>query len=111
MLDEDKSLSLGTAVSLASWTHNTNVNVLGYDPMSLVTGKSVMYPGITVGNLATDCAFTSENVQRIMERHKRVTEIFRQDEYSSKLKLAEKARSRQYQHIKYQTGDTVFYQE
>ena len=111
ILEEDKNISLKTAVSLASWTHNTNVNVLGYDPMSLVTGKSVMYPGVTVGNLATDCAFSSENVQQIMERHKRVTEIFRQDEYSSKLKMAEKVRSRPYQNLKYQTGDTVFYQE
>ena len=107
----DNKLSLKSAVSLASWAHNTNVNVLGYDPMSLVTGKSVTYPGVTTGNLATDCAFTSENIQRIMEGHKQVTELFRKDEYSAKLKLAEKARTRQYQNIVYQTGDTVFYQD
>ena len=62
VLEEDSKLKLSEAVSLASWVHNTNVNVLGYDPMSLVTGKSVIYPGITTGNLATESGFTSEFV-------------------------------------------------
>ena len=29
-MEEDKNLKLQTAVNMASWTHNTNVNVLGY---------------------------------------------------------------------------------
>ena len=111
MMESDKNLTLSSAVNLASWAHNTNVNVLGFDPMSLVTGKSVSYPGISMGNLATDSSFSSEFVQRIMERHKEVTSAFRKEEYSNKLKIAEKARKRPYQDIKYQTGDLVFYQE
>ena len=40
---------------MASWTHNTNVNVKGFKPLQLMTGKSVMIPGLTIGNFATDC--------------------------------------------------------
>ena len=87
------------------------MNVLGYDPMSLITGKAVSFPGITTGTLATDSAFTSEYIQRIMERHKEVTEEFRKEEYSKKIKQAEKARKYSYQDVIYKEGDTVFYQE
>ena len=44
VMETDKSVSLQEAVNMASWTHNTNVNVLGYDPLRLVTGKSVVLP-------------------------------------------------------------------
>ena len=39
IMDEDKKVSLGEAVDMASWTDNTNVNVLGFQPLQLVTGK------------------------------------------------------------------------
>ena len=73
MMEADKKLSLQKAVKMAAWTHNTNVNVLGYNPMTLVTGKSVVMPGITTGNLATESMFDSEAVKKIMERHHDVT--------------------------------------
>ena len=111
MMDSDRKLKLSSAVNLAAWAHNTNVNVLGYDPMSLVTGKAVSFPGVTTVTVATDLAFSSEHIQRIMERHKEVTENFRKEEYSKNIKQAEKARKSSYQEIKYQDGDTVFYQE
>ena len=41
---EDENLSLQTAVKMAAWTHNTSVNILGYSPLQLVTGKSVVLP-------------------------------------------------------------------
>ena len=30
IMDEDKKIGLGEAVDMASWTHNTNMNVLGF---------------------------------------------------------------------------------
>ena len=62
-------MSLQKAVDLAAWTHNTNISVLGYEPMRLVTGKSVNLPGIAVGSDATESLFDSEAIQKIMERH------------------------------------------
>jgi hypothetical protein len=62
-------ITLQKAVEMAAWTHNTNTNALGFDPMSLVTGKSVFIPGISNGNEGTDSAFDSENVRKIMECH------------------------------------------
>ncbi len=32
LIDEDKIIGLGEAVDMASWTHNINVNVLGFQP-------------------------------------------------------------------------------
>jgi hypothetical protein len=53
IMEEDKKISLQEAVNMASWTHNTNVNVLGYTPLQLVTSKNVVFPGITTGTPAT----------------------------------------------------------
>ena len=68
-MEVDDKLTLTEAINMASWTHNTNINVLGYDPLRLVTGKSVVLPGIVTGNEATESLFDSEFIQRIMERH------------------------------------------
>ena len=62
--ESDKKIPLQKAVDMAAWTHNTNTNVLGYDPMSLVTGKSVIFPGISSGNIATESMFYSEAVKK-----------------------------------------------
>lgn len=39
---------------MASWTHNTNVNVLGFSPIQLVMGKNVIFLGLAMGNEAPD---------------------------------------------------------
>ena len=54
IMDEDKKVSLDEAVDMPSWTHNTNVNVLGFQPLQLISGKGVMIPGFTIGDMATD---------------------------------------------------------
>ena len=61
-IESDPKLGIQTAVNLALWTHNTNVNKLGYCPLQLVTGKSVTFPGISVGNIATDSLCENEVV-------------------------------------------------
>ena len=35
----EEGVSLETAVDMAAWTHNTNVNILGFTLLQLVTGK------------------------------------------------------------------------
>ena len=69
MMDEDKKISLEEAVEMASWTHNTNVNVLEFQPLQLVTGKSIMIPGLTMGDLATDSMYDDQMIRNIMECH------------------------------------------
>ena len=59
-MEEDRKISLEEAVEMASWTHNTNVNILGFQPMQIMTGKSVMLPGLTTGNMVTDSVCDDE---------------------------------------------------
>ena len=70
ILDVDRTLYLQKAVIMASRDHNTNVNLLGVDPLKLVTGKYITFSGITVGKIATESLFDSE---AIMECHHEVT--------------------------------------
>ena len=108
--ETDKKITLQKAVDMAAWTHNTNTNILGYDPMSLVTEKSVTFPGISTGNIATESMFDSEAVKRVMERHHEVMKEFREIEYSTKLKKAAVQQNKKFKEIKYEEDDWVFYQ-
>ena len=53
-MDENQGMSLEQAVSKGSWMHNTNIMVSDYNRMTLMTGKSVVHPGISTGNVATE---------------------------------------------------------
>ena len=108
-MEEDKKVGLGEAVDMASWTHNTNVNVKGFQPLQLMTGKSVMIPGLTMGNLATDSVCDDEMVRNIMERHYLMMKEFRMLEFSKKLRKANKTRMKGYKDVKIDSGDLVFY--
>ena len=71
---------------MASWTHNTNVNVKGFQPLQLMTGKCLMIPGLTMGNLATDSVSDDEMVRNIMESFYLLMKEFRMLELSGKLR-------------------------
>ena len=105
MMDEDKKIGLGEAVDMASWTHNTNMNVLGFQPLQLVTGKSVMIPGLTMGDMATDSLYDDEMIRNIMEHHYIMMKEFRELEFSKKLRRASKTRMKGYEDIKISEGD------
>ena len=109
-MDEDKKISLGEAVEMASWTHNTNVNVLGFQPLQLVTGKNVMIPGLTMGNMAKNSLYDDEMIRNIMERHSLMMKEFRELEFSKKLRKGNKTRMKGYRDVKIITGYLVFYQ-
>ena len=110
IIQEDKKVTLQDAVDMASWTHNTNVNTLGFTPMQLVTGKSVVFPGISTGNIATESLYDDEMVRSIMERHRVIMKEFREQEFSRKLDIASKTRSRGYEDEIVKEEDLVFYQ-
>ena len=84
-MDGDKKVSLQEAVDMVSWTHNSNVNVHGYTPLQLVTGKNVVFPGLSTGDVATDSLYDDESVRKIMERHYEIMKEFRELEFSKKL--------------------------
>jgi hypothetical protein len=106
----DRKLTLQKAVEMVSWTHNTNTNILGYCPMTLVTGKAIVFPGISTASIATESMFESKSLRIHMDRHQEVLKQFRDSEFSSKLKHASKQRKNKTEDIKYQENDWVFYQ-
>ena len=106
----DEGVSLEMAVSRACWTHNTNIMVSGYNPLTLMTGKSVVIPGISTGNMATESKFEDEAVREAMENRFEITKKFREIEYGSKIDKAMKARMKGYEDMVIQKGDMVFYQ-
>merc|ERR1712237_194532 len=110
VMEEDKKVTLSEAVSMAAWTHNTNQNTRGYSPLQLVTGKSIMLPGLSNGNLATESLYDDEAIRRIMERHHEVLKQYREIEFTKKLERAKTTRSKGYEDIILQEGDIVFYQ-
>ena len=72
IMEEDKKISLQQAVNMAVWTHNTNINRLGFDPLTLVTGKAVVFPGLSDVDIASKSFYDSEAVRKIMERHTKI---------------------------------------
>ena len=78
--------------------------------VTLVTGKSVVIPGISTGNMATESKFEDEAVREAMENRFEITKKFREIEYGSKIDKAMKARMKGYEDMVIQKGDMVFYQ-
>ena len=84
---EDKNIGLtDVLVKTAAWTHNTNVNRAGYSPLTLVTGKAVSIPGLTMGNEGRESMTDAEVVRKIMETIHKVTKEFIEAETKVKLK-------------------------
>ena len=102
-------MSLEEEVDMASWTLNTNVNVLGFQPLQLVTGKSVMIPGLTMGDMVTDSLYDDEMIRNIMEHNYTMMKEFRELEFSKKLRRASKTRMKGYEDIQISEGDLVYY--
>ena len=67
-LMEDKKIGLtDVLVKTAAWTHNTNINRAGYSPLTLVTGKAVNIPGLTMNTVASESLTDAKAVRRILE--------------------------------------------
>ena len=110
IMDEKKNISLEEAVRRASWTHNTNINVSGYTPLTLMTGKSIVHPGITTGNRATESIYEDEAVRKTMETHFEVTKEFREIEFGAKIDKVIETRMKGFEDMIVKKNDKVFYQ-
>ena len=97
-LMEDKKIGLtDILVKTAAWTHNTNVNRAGFSPLTLVTGKAVQIPGLSMNTVASESLTDAEAVRRIMETIQKTTAEFREAEMKKKLKDCQGIRVRSYQ--------------
>ena len=67
VMSEDRQIMLQEALNMASWTHNTNVIIGGYTPLRLMSGKSVVFPGIPTGDVITESLYDDNGVRRLME--------------------------------------------
>lgn len=105
-----KKILLQEAVSMASWSHNTNVNVLGYAPLQLVTGKNVVFPGLVIGIVATESLYDDEMVRKIMEQYYGLMKEFRESEFTQKLIWAKDLRLKEYEDVLIKDQNLVYYQ-
>ena len=75
-----------------------------------MTGKSVVIPGISTGNIATESRLEDEAVREAMEKNFEITKKFREIEFGSKIDKALKTRMKGHENMIIQKGDEVFYQ-
>merc|ERR1712126_783509 len=98
-------------VKTAAWTHNTNVNKAGFSPLTLVTGKAVSIPGLTMDTEGNESLTNAEAVNRTIETIHKVTKEFREAEPKVKLKDCQRIRVRSYKYQEnYIARDKVWYQ-
>ena len=84
---ENRKVALtDSLVNSAAWTHNTNINRLGYTPLQLVIGKLCSLPDLMMGNEATESVSDMEAVQKVRERKLKNQVEFREAEVRMKIK-------------------------
>ena len=84
------------------------MNVVGFQPLQLVTGKNVMIPGLTMGDMAMDSLYDDEMIRSKMEHHYTMMKEFRELEFSKKQRKASRTRLKEYEDTKISEGDLVF---
>ena len=110
-MEEDRKISLTTAVAMAGWTHNTNMNHSGFSPLQLVTGKSITIPGLTFSTPPTLSHYDADIVKNIITNHITMMKDYTSAEFTKKLFEVSEMRRSAYQDIKYSPGDKVYYQD
>ena len=85
LMKKKKVQHTDSLVKAAAWTHNTSINKLGYSPLQLVTGKAVVIPGLTTGNVATESKTITEAIQRTIKNLTRIISEFRESDMRQKL--------------------------
>ena len=61
-----------------------------------MTDKSIMIPGLTIGNMTKDSVYDDEMIRNIMERHYLMMKEFREFKFSKKLRKASMTRMKGY---------------
>ena len=111
ILEQDRKIDLPKAVTMAGWTHNSNINVTGYSPLQLVTGKSVTLPGITFSTPPSQSGFKAENIKSIIMGYYTMMKDYTSAEFTRKLLQLLDQRKAFYQSIKYAPCDRIYYQK
>ena len=87
------------------------MNKAGFSPLTLVTGKAVSIPGLTLDTEGSENFTDAEAVSKTMETINKVTRKFREAEPNAELKNCQGIRARSHQHQgNYIAGDKVWYQ-
>ena len=110
-METDKKLTLQEAVNVAAWSHNTNVNRLGYTPMQLQLGKSISLPGFTEGTMVTDSKFDSELVERLINNMKNAIKNYNVENFKEKIAEATATRIPKYRGYVYDKDEEVYIQK
>ena len=110
-METDRTLALQEAVNIAAWSHNTNVNRLGYTPMQLQLGKSISLPGFTEGTIVTDSKFDSEIVEKLITNMKTAIKNFNIANFKEKITEATATRIPKYCRYVYDKGEEVYIQK
>ena len=94
-MEEKKMALTDSLVKAVAWTHNTSINKLGYNPLQLVTSKSVTLPGLTIGNEGTESMTDCKAVQTL-ETLNKITKEFCKAEMRKKLNECQDTRVQTY---------------
>ena len=84
--------------------------VSGYNPLTLMTGKSIVHPGISTGNIATESMYEDEAVRKTMEKYFEIAKKFRELEFGIKIDKAMDERMKGFENMVIQKDDKVLYQ-
>ena len=111
MMDENPSLTVSKALSAATFAKNCLVNVNGFSPIQLVTGKMPRLPSIMTNNLPAQEATSSvkaytDRINGIIAARKAFMEV----ENSARLNRALKTKVIP-PSVVYETGDQVYYKK
>ena len=109
-METDKTLTLQEAVNIAAWSHNTNVNKLGYSPMQLQLGKAITLPGFTEGSIVTDSNFDNELVEKLISNTKNAIKNFNVENFKTKITEAAATKVPRYKGRIYRKGEEVYIQ-
>ena len=108
-MDKSSEITLEETVASAAWTHNTNVMISRYNPLMLMTGKSVVYPRVLKENIASVSMYDDEGVRKVMENHFEVGRKSRKLEFGAKLDKAMSTRMKGFENMIIQKDDKAFY--
>ena len=111
MMQDDSSLTIDRAVTAATFAKNSLINVNGYSPLQLVTGKTPKLPNIFDNMLpAQECRASSKTVSDRINAILSARKVFMEVENSQRLNRALKTKILPTM-INYQRGDIVFYKK
>ena len=109
ILEDEEGIEFEDALAKAVYAKNTMLNVHGYSPSQILTGKQPRIPGACNDNLppADNTEVNSKSVQDSINGIQKARQAFAQVDNSNRLRKA--MRVQESPLVKYNPGDTVYY--